>query len=70
MSIYGIRVHAQVQTINGKKVEFQPEHLMCDKCWSMVDFAYQNASIFGHGSAGKDLDENFKPTHRISCEVK
>jgi len=46
-SQFGIRAHAQVQTIDGESFEFQPEHLLCDECWSCADTAYAHALWHG-----------------------
>ena len=50
-SQFGIKTHAQLQTIDGIKYEFQPEHLFCDKCWEQVDTAFAHASHYGSCSA-------------------
>lgn len=50
-SQFGIRAHAQVQDIEGETYEFQPEHLMCDECWSCADTAYAHASYYGTTTA-------------------
>jgi hypothetical protein len=46
-SQFGIKAHAQLQTIDGIKYEFQPEHLFCEKCWEEVDTALAHASYYG-----------------------
>lgn len=47
----GITAHAQIQDLDGRTFEFQPEHLMCDECWSCADNAYAHASYFGTTTA-------------------
>lgn len=44
---FGIIAHAQIQNLDGRTFEFQPEHLMCDECWSCADQAFAHASYFG-----------------------
>ena len=46
-SQFGIKTHAQLQTIDGVKYDFQPEHLFCDRCWEEVDGALSLASYYG-----------------------
>ena len=46
-SQFGIRRHAQIQTVNGVTYEFQPEHLLCDECWRKADSALAYASYYG-----------------------
>jgi hypothetical protein len=46
-SQFGIRIHAQIQTVCGGTYEFQPEHLLCDECWRRVDTALAHASHYG-----------------------
>jgi len=46
-SQFGIKTHAQLQTIDGIKYEFQPEHLFCEKCWEEVDGGFSLASYYG-----------------------
>lgn len=65
-----ITPHAQVQTIDGTTYEFQPEHLMCDECWSVaagegmtLAHVYGSAMVWSH-------DENFKPTHCLTITIK
>ena len=61
----GITYHAQIQKLNGRTFEFQPEHLFCDDCWSNADSGLAHASYFGSCNASS-LDENYKPAHSIS----
>lgn len=60
-SQFGIRIHAQIQTIGGRVFEFQPEHLLCEECWSFADDAYAHATFFGAASSG-DVEG-----HSIHC---
>ena len=46
-SQFGIKTHAQLQTIDGIDYEFQPEHLFCGKCWEEVDGGLSLASYYG-----------------------
>ena len=46
-SQFGIKTHAQLQTINSTEYEFQPEHLFCEKCWEEVDAGLSLASYYG-----------------------
>jgi hypothetical protein len=50
-SQFGIRAHTQIQNIDGVTFEFQPEHLICDECWSCADTAYAHASYYGTTTA-------------------
>lgn len=50
-SHFGIRAHAQIQTIDGVTFHFQPEHLICDECWSCADTAYAHAIHYGTTTA-------------------
>lgn len=40
---------AQVQSMDGYKVEFQPEHLLCEDCWSLAFTSFVEAKVFGGG---------------------
>jgi len=40
---------AQVQSMDGYRVEFQPEHLLCEDCWSLAFTSYVEAKVFGGG---------------------
>jgi hypothetical protein len=51
-SQFGIRIHAQIQTVNGGTYEFQPEHLLCGECWAFADDAYAHATVYGAVSSG------------------
>lgn len=64
-SQFGIKPHAQIQTIDGQTFEFQPEHLCCDDCWNNVDEALAHASYFG-SCTGSQLDDNYKIAHSIT----
>lgn len=50
-SQFGIQAHAQIQTIDGRTFELQPEHLLCEDCWNLADTAYAHASYFGDAGA-------------------
>ena len=54
---FGIITHAQIQNIDGRTFEFQPEHLMCDECWKLADTAFSHAAYFGSARAG-DIQHN------------
>jgi hypothetical protein len=60
-SQFGIKIHAQLQTIDGREFEFQPEHLLCEKCWEAVDTAFAHASYYG--SSSSSIQEAFEPRH-------
>lgn len=64
-SQFGIKTHAQIQTINGRTFEFQPEHLCCDDCWDNADEAVAHASYFGSCTASQ-LDDNYNIAHSIT----
>lgn len=49
---FGIITHAQIQNIDGRAFEFQPDHLLCEECWTNVDTAYAHASYYGSCYAG------------------
>jgi hypothetical protein len=67
-SQFGIKTHAQLQTINGIKYEFQPEHLFCEKCWEEVDSGLAHASYFGSCRA-MARQEAFEPKNDCSITV-
>lgn len=67
-SQFGIKTHAQLQTINGIDYEFQPEHLFCDKCWEEVDGALSLASYYGSCRAVA-RQEPFEQEHDHSISV-
>ena len=67
-SQFGIKTHAQLQTINGIKYEFQPEHLFCEKCWEEVDTALAHASYYGSCRA-MARQEAFGPKNDCSITV-
>ena len=51
-SQFGIKPHAQLQTIEGHEFEFQPEHLLCDECWNSADSAFSMACYYGACRSG------------------
>jgi hypothetical protein len=53
-SQFGIKPHAQLQFINGRNFDFQPEHLFCEECWTNVDGAFAMASYYGSCISRKD----------------
>jgi len=61
-SQFGIRVHAQTQELDGRTFEFQPEHLLCDKCWECVDTAFAHASYYGTTTAMTDTEHGITAT--------
>ena len=67
-SIFGIKMHAQLQTIDGRDYEFQPEHLFCDKCWEEVDGGLSLASYYGSCRA-LARQEAFEPKNDCSITV-
>jgi hypothetical protein len=40
--------YAQLQHYKGWTVEFQPDHLLCDRCWELTSTAFSEALINGH----------------------
>jgi hypothetical protein len=67
-SIFGIKMHAQLQTIDGRHYEFQPEHLFCEKCWEEVDGGLSLASYYGSCRA-LAIQEAFGPKNDCSITV-
>ena len=67
-SQFGIIAHAQIQSIEGRTFEFQPEHLLCDKCWERVDTAYAHASYYGQATASCDAEHGITVT-KINAKV-
>lgn len=67
-SQFRIKMHAQLQTINGLRYEFQPEHLFCNQCWEQVDSALAHASYFGECTA-QATQTAFEPKHDHSITV-
>lgn len=54
----GLVFHAQVQTLEGRRIEFQPNHLLCDECWRSADSAYVMACLYGEAFASeRDADK-------------
>ena len=69
MSVFGIVTHAQRQTIDGRAVVFQPEHLLCDECWRSADSGYSHAVLFGSCFATSRNGWNDTSGHGIHVEV-
>jgi len=67
-SQFGVTKHAQLQTLDGFRYEFQPEHLFCDQCWDQVDTAFAHASYFGAARACA-TQTAFEPKHDHSITV-
>jgi hypothetical protein len=67
-SQFGIKPHAQIQTIDGRTFEFQPKHLCCDDCWNNVDDALAHASYFGSCEAVQ-LDDKYQVSHAINVTL-
>jgi len=65
-SIFGIKMHAQLQTFNGRDFEFQPEHLFCDRCWEEVDEAFSTASYYGSCRAMRGDANGISHDHSIT----
>ena len=63
-SQFGIRAHAQIQVIEGRTYEFQPEHLLCDDCWRTADSALAHASYFGEMTVATSDDHSITVTKR------
>ena len=61
-SQFRVKKHAQLQTLDGFRYEFQPEHLFCDQCWDQVDSAFAHASYFG-ASTAYATQPAFEPKH-------
>jgi hypothetical protein len=66
-SQFKIKMHAQVQNFDGKEYQFQPEHLLCEKCWEAVDTAFAHASYYG--SSRSSIQEAFQPRHDHAITV-
>ena len=66
-SKFKIKMHAQVQNFDGKEYQFQPEHLLCEKCWEAVDTAFAHASYYG--SSRSSIQEAFQPRHDHAITV-
>lgn len=69
-SQFGIKAHAQIQQLDGRTVEFQPEHLFCDDCWESADSGYSHATIFGSCFAATQHGWDDKSGHGIHVTVK
>lgn len=37
----------QVQHYANQRIEFQPEHLLCEECWGLASTAYSEALVSG-----------------------
>lgn len=48
---------AQLQSMDGYRVEFQPKHLLCEECWSLAFTSYIEARFFGKGISSVTLQK-------------
>lgn len=69
-SLFGIRAHAQIQNLDGRTVEFQPEHLLCDECWGSADSAYSHATLFGSCFATSQNGWDDDSDHGMTATVR
>jgi hypothetical protein len=63
-SQFGIRKDAQLQILDGRTFEFQPEHLLCDECWVHADPAFAHASFFGEANYGDTAGHSMTVTKK------
>jgi len=64
------KAHAQIQkSPQGKTVTFQPDDLLCDKCWDLTETAYVNATIGGGRAYSRVVKANGEE-HGMHAEIE